>query len=98
MPVIVFSLVTDPDNSTIDPGNLVHVYRFGDRNKPQDWVSPMRLAGNLVAPSAKVLNELALSQVRFGRNGAAGPTPFVSVATSYVRLYTHAEPWVQGIR
>jgi hypothetical protein len=97
MPIIVFSPATDEDNSQIEGGTHVVVYRFGDRRKPGDWESPRRREGNLAPPPQRELNDLALSQVRFGRKGAVGSTPFISVATSFTRLFENAEPWVQGI-
>ena len=80
--------------------DYLKVYRFGDRGKDYDWTSPKRQAtgGNFPRPTDFKLNDFALSQVRFGRKGVVGPdTPFVSIATSYEKLYEHGEPWVQEL-
>lgn len=92
-------VIWDVDDFTSTYDNLI-VYRFGNRATAWDWTSPKRQAqgGNFARPSDTKLNQLALSQVRFGRKGvAANDTPFVSVATNYEALYNHGEAWVQKL-
>ena len=97
--VVARTLGPAPFGGTRGVVDQVVVYRFGDRGKGYDWQSPRRQRdGTFQRPGNSQLNALALSQVRFGRKGDVGPdTPFVSVATSYQRLYTNGEPWVQDI-
>jgi hypothetical protein len=92
-------VISDNDDGSTNY-DVLRVYRFGDQSKAIDWTSPKRQAvgGNFPRPSDGTLNDLALSQVRFGRKGTLGSaTPFISVATSYAALFKHGEPWVQNL-
>jgi hypothetical protein len=91
-----------PGGGTMGVVDLVTVYRFGDRDQAWDWLSPCRqqMSGGFARPTPSLLNDRAMFQVRFGRKSdpkVMTDIPFVSVATSYSRLFDRGEPWVQEI-
>jgi len=90
-------VIWDTEGGDTSYDNL-KVYRFGDRGKSYDWTSPQRQAAgaNFARPTDFRLNQMALSQVRFGRGGV-DTGPFVSVATSHQALRGSPDPWVQKI-
>ncbi|GAB6909790.1 conserved hypothetical protein [Desulfosarcina cetonica] len=90
-------VIWDNEDGSTEYDNL-KIYRFGDRGKSYDWTSPERQKtnGNFARPSDFRLNQMALSQVRFGRGGI-DTGPFVSVATSHEALHSSHDPWVQKI-
>ncbi|MFZ0710111.1 MAG: hypothetical protein WAM53_08745 [Terrimicrobiaceae bacterium] len=90
------------ENYVIDANNPANVilYRFGDRNKPLDWLSRKRQAnhGNYVRPSDSELNDWAILQCSYGsKSENAENNPFLSTATNYADLFQNGEIWVQGI-
>jgi len=90
------------ENYVIDPMDpaKVKLYRFGDRNKPQNWLSPRRQAnnGNYPRLSNADLNDWAIKQCSYGSASEnAQDNPFLSMATSYADLFQNGEVWAQGI-
>lgn len=86
----------------------VMAFRFGNKDKYDDWVSPTRskntkwskgmpTADNTsYACSENQLNDQALHQIHFGRK-SSGVNLMISLATNHERLSKSSEGWVRDI-
>ncbi|MCA9655042.1 MAG: hypothetical protein H6712_27430 [Myxococcales bacterium] len=96
----VLEAANEPYDLDVNHADRVILYRFGNRTMDWDWLSRKRQAngGAFATPPGTLLNEWALKQSSFGSNSEGiQDNPYLSMATSYQRLFDQGEGWVQDI-